>query len=480
MNIDYKKTLVLQNTFNAALRQSGVEKDFYHDGKNLLASFQMSIFSDIKAYTANPGEILKMRSRTSIQKLKAYIVQAVLFFCSLTSFLALWIRYAVTQKPVVAVYSIDVMSDTVHKRDGRVSYMYTYMKEQNEPQLELMHTVPTLKSIKNFFNRSDWVIYIESVHFMADHVSFFNHTKTDKSGSLNFEDCSDSDKEFLKELYRKYNRRKDQFVISQGIYSRIFSVFKIKRFWSIDDTRYVPEILPQLLVRSTPTYMFQHGHYTKYHVGFLAGIFEAVEIIRPNYIVVWNEYFKQELIRLNSYMPADQILIGGEKKNVRAYVEKANLNGIEAVLIPYETDAPKDEVRVYVEKFLREGKTVYFKMRKDLPEKRQLQEYGLEPEKLGSKFVALFDESQIVSKVDMVAGVYSTYLYDMLYLGVPVVVLNTSMDYGEGMIVGGLAISYSVESSDQEVLGKYATVKTRVQELYSIISYIDSHIKNFA
>ncbi len=150
------------------------------------------------------------------------------------------------------------------------------------------------------------------------------------------------------------------------------------------------------------------------------------------------------------------------------------------MLIPYETDAPKLEVRQYIDNFIAQGKTVYFKLRKDIPKEIQLNQYGFTIENIPSNCIAIVDESEVLHKIDAVAGVYSTYLYDMLYLGVPVLILDTSMDYGLGMIAGGLAVLYTKDMTDEQVLQKYTEVSHVVKGLYGTITYVDTCMKKFA
>ncbi len=316
MTIDYKKTLHLLEVFNAVLRQSGAERDFYYEGKNLLASFQMSLFSDLKAYTSNPGRAV-VRKRSVYARMQTYIVQLLIMILSVLSFAYLWIRYGIFGREVVGLYSIDVLSDKDLKRDARVSHVYAYIQEHKEPTVEFMHSVPSFQTIKNYIIRRSPVMYIESVHFIVRH---FTRSKTSYAvtpASFVTSDCTETDAAFLCALFIKYSQKKEEYIASQRIYTYILRCFNMRRFWTIDDTRYTAELSQALSQTKTVSYMFQHGHYTKYHVGFLSGSFAPSEIVAPTYIVVWNTYFKNELIRLKSYFKEDQILIGGEKKSVK-------------------------------------------------------------------------------------------------------------------------------------------------------------------
>jgi len=45
-----------------------------------------------------------------------------------------------------------------------------------------------------------------------------------------------------------------------------------------------------------------------------------------------------------------------------------------------------------------------------------------------------------IQKIDAVIGTYSTLLYDVIAFGKPVLIAQTSLDYGEGMVRNDLAV----------------------------------------
>jgi hypothetical protein len=56
------------------------------------------------------------------------------------------------------------------------------------------------------------------------------------------------------------------------------------------------------------------------------------------------------------------------------------------------------------------------------------------------------DTDLAISSSDIVLGTYSTMLYDAVRLGCPVAILETSIDYGDGMVINGLADMLSINS----------------------------------
>jgi hypothetical protein len=153
---------------------------------------------------------------------------------------------------------------------------------------------------------------------------------------------------------------------------------------------------------------------------------------------VWNSYWKKELLRLGTYYKEDELIVGGEKqlfKSPNPSFPGVDFTQKKAILIPYETDAPKDEVKVFIDMFKKSGFKVYFKIRSDISKEVQCQEYGLSP----GEVRVITDYNPIISEVALIVGVYSTFLYDLIGSDVPVAIFETSMDYGYGMVENGLA-----------------------------------------
>ena len=73
------------------------------------------------------------------------------------------------------------------------------------------------------------------------------------------------------------------------------------------------------------------------------------------------------------------------------------------------------------------------KLRPDYPRDEQLQEYA------GTEMSAVVSLSELPARPSLAVGTYSTFLYDMVAASVPVAILDTSLDYGRGMVENGLA-----------------------------------------
>jgi hypothetical protein len=408
MSPDYVKALELFHRINSIkIDGKPIGESFIYKGNDMWASYHMSIFADIKRWTVAPEAYKKdKKNRTSILR----------FLLLVESIIALILR-----RPDVLVYTIDKISSKVASNDVRMDSVYEVLVQKRINYLEIVHAVSGPVTLGNFLTRRRFVVYLEA--FM--------------SGSSTFDLTVDLDhfneKEFVLHLIKKYRHR---FFVARKI-EKIFSYIAPKAVWGIDDVRHTGELLVAAKEQGIPSYLFQHGHFTKYHVGWLAHNSSTRHTPRADYIVVWNQYWKNELLRLGTYYPESSIIVGGEKVKKEINIETSD---VLSVLIPYETDAPKEEVKKFIQKFLENGIKVFLKLRNDISHAKQIEEYGGEIEGVTD-----------IVPVTAIVGVYSTLLYDVLGV-IPVGILQTSMDYGFGMVENKLAGLVTLETCKQDIL----------------------------
>jgi hypothetical protein len=216
-----------------------------------------------------------------------------------------------------------------------------------------------------------------------------------------------------------------------------FSGLGIQKVFMIDDMWHCFELLCAAHIVEVPTYAIQHGHFTRYHVGIIpyADTFSG-NIVQPSMLCVWSNYWKRELVRLGTYIPESSIRVVGTPTaplpKVSRYIKKKPVG----VLVPYETDAPKDAVRSYIEELQRhEDVRVFFKPRPDVPLEAQLRAYGLKEQTL----TICTSLETCIETVQVAIGTYTSLLYELVASGVQVVLLLDVSDYGAGMVKNGIA-----------------------------------------
>jgi len=441
-DIDYKYSLAFLLKLNMLSRDNmSIANSFFYEGYNLWHINQQLIFEDIKAFSVSKK--FSPRKKTAFfSKAKDFVIGALLALFSLASFLFLVIR-----KRTVLVYSID-RTNSAHQSDFRLAPLYEVLVKRGVRYFELFHTVPRLQTFQNILMRKRGALYLEAIGWVFHWKKILGFVRTPTASSVELKDLSDFDtqdeKLFAKEIVRRYRETTSLSIYKINILRRLLRHTSIKAFFAIDDMRYYQEILLACKSLGIQTYALQHGHFTKYHVGWLQREEFEGNFIYPDALLVRSEYWKQELLHLGTYFPRENIQIAGvqvlPKKDLGRPGRKGEENSKSiTILIPYETSCPKSEVAEYIRIFLSlPDVSVVFKLRPDIQKEIQLAEYGL-LENMPGNWSTVSDIKEIEQDITFVAGTYSTYLYDMIALGKHILVLDTSTDYGERMVENGIA-----------------------------------------
>ncbi|MCI0542519.1 hypothetical protein L0Y69_02050 [bacterium] len=458
-DIDYKFSLGFLKKLNRLTqRDTLLANSFTHEEYNLWHLYQQNIFEDIKAFSVSQKfSPRKKASFFSILHLKNFIIGLALAVFSLASFL-----FLVASKRKVLVYSID-RANSSHKSDFRLETLYGVLEKKNVTYFEIFHTIPTLQTFRNIFARKRFSAYLEAIQRVFYWKKKFGLAKMGDMSfieKLDFSGFQTSDEKlFAKELVRRYAETTALSIYKINTLHRLLGRTSLQALFAIDDVRFYQELLLACKKTGIQTYALQHGHFTKYHVGWLKNEEFEGKFIYPDALLVWSEYWKQELLHLGTYFLEEHILIAGienmpekEQKKEREIEsvekERAKRENI-TILVPYETSCPKSEVAEYIMAFLKcENVQVIFKLRPDIARETQLAEYGLPNDKrnMPANFRTVSNIESVGHEITFVAGTYSTYLYDMISLGKHVIMLETSTDYGERMVVNGIADTLGKEN----------------------------------
>ena len=432
---DYKYSLELFNRINKLIYSNEyfLEHFFYKD-YNLWHSYQAQIFERIKLFSNN---ISYNKTNTSI--LKIINSFCIGLFSSIISIIAFLI--IILNRRKVLVYSIDRTSSK-YKCDFRIEEIYNTLINNKVGFLEIFHTLLDKNFILNFFARRRFAIYIESMDFIFSllyKLNFIRIHNTTIINDLNFNNFKENEIKFIRNLFLEYLIKFELSKFRIKLLSLFLRFTNIKILLSIDDVRHYNDLILACKINNIETYAFQHGHYTKYHVGWLSCTIKNYKIITPDKLIVWSDYWKNELIRLGTYFDKAQIIVGGYKDIIDVNIKNRRKTSQVNILIPYETEAPKDEILANIEEILKyKNINIFFKLRPDIDKKIQLQEYKINDD-FHERLFIIEDIKIIINKIDIVAGTYSTFLYDMIKYDKKIVIFKTCLDYGDAMVTNGLA-----------------------------------------
>ncbi len=460
-DIDTKKAYEILSRINSLVIEGNpVTNSFFYKEYNLWHTFQQSLYEDCKHFTTGQYE---PRKKKVTVLLKNFLLGLLVFLETLVAILV-----SRLQGKRVLVYGLDKVNSKFHS-DSRTTAVYEALELARTPYVEYLRTILGKETIKNFLSRGRLVIFTEASSFLIDLVSLIKpFTPKKKVNYQIFE--NEKERKFAEDVVLRYSLRARNFSLRVAVIKRFLKFSRVRCSLMIDDVRFWGEFILAAKDVGIKTVAVQHGHYTKYHVGWLTTNQFEGKLIVPETLFVWSDYWKKELTRLGGCVSTDNVRVGGFKSGPVA-PEALNqgsqdfTNDRITVLIPYETACLKEEVKKYIDSMLQDPRiSVIFKSRIDMDRGLQLSEYGLN--KQYHKNFEIADKLEdVVGRVDVVAGTYSTFLYDVLIYKKPVVILKTGSDYGEGMLKNGLADEVSIELGDLYTqLSKVRNISKGVKE----------------
>ena len=381
----------------------------------------------------------------------AYALQG-LAACALT----LWAA-CIRPRPEVLVFSVDKIS-AGKDHDFRLDGLYRWLSRDKIAFTEVFHTqgAATLAYARS---RRRSAVYHEAFEFLSALWFSRCRCRTESrrlAAMLPCGEFEEGERPFVRSLVEKTLNAAASSPFRIRWYRRVLRRLRPRLILAIDDTRYYQELCAAARAEGVPCYAFQHGHFTKYHAGWLASGVGKGNDVRPDALFVWSPYWKKELLRLGTNFSEEELRIGGNPKGELPAVtpskyEPPSGERVFNLLVPFETEAPFEEVAAILRKLSEGGRLkIFLKTRPDWDEREQLRRYGLEGLP-SERAEAAADHAPLMGRIDAVAGVYSTFLYDMLPYRKPIVVLKTSMDFGEGLVINGLADAFDASGTEPVV-----------------------------
>ncbi len=418
------------------------------DGKRLAEFLVSGTYNFFPLYTA--GTIFRLsdgeETKNKISKPQGTFIRRVgmrllMVLISIGAYIRLLIA-----RPRVLIFSVDKMSG-ISGNDARLDTVYRALKKKNISFIELLHTFPDGDFFRNFKNRDHLVLYSRVIDFI---FLFFRARKNDFS-SLDGDFKDDNERKTALHLVHTYREEISRSEMRIKLLTLFLSLSSVECVFTIDDPRNYGELLVACERLKIPVYAVQHGFFSKYHIGWLRNSNDIGRVPTPTKLLVWSEYWKQELLRLGTYFKDEQIEVGGSlvKDNNVVYGNNVHKDATLGVLFLYENlMVVKKDVKKYMDVCLADSACqVYFKLRPGKTADEQFGEYGLRKEDI-KKIIPVTDIQSVVSSINIVAGTYSSFLYDMIVYEKPVAILKSIVDMGDGMIENGLADLVSFEEGD--------------------------------
>lgn len=441
-----------------------------YKGYNLWHFKQQNLFQDIMNF-AQGGEYGLIRQSIAAS-IRSFVLSSFAIFFSLLSLLF---------SKKVLLYSPDKASLS-YFGDFRIEGVYKFLRENNIKFIEIFHSLLGRGFVLNIFKRKRPALYLESldaVFYLLKNIGFFKN-------KIVFDlDFNEGERKFVQLLIERYldDIKLSKFKIKA--LSQIFRLTNIRVLLSIDDTRYYNELIFACKENNIKTYVFQHGRFNKYVVGFINYEIPPKQCIVPDTFFVWNEYWREKLISLsptfNFYK--QNIVIGG-KPFFEKEIAETVADDVLTILVPYEIIGAWDEIREYIKGFLKcPGVEVVFKLRADMPTDNQVSQLKDFLQAPNFKVMTNLTPDDW-SRIDIVSGTYSTLLYESAEAGKGVGVLKTISSEARDLVEDGLADwvnldnicrqIYDIAKTDTNILERRKNIlktKVDIQQTLKTILY---------
>lgn len=396
--------------------------------------FRQSVFSsDIRRFAEHRNFSAYMLYEHQGFSFKAFIVSLSGACYSLLSLAIVFFL-----RPQVLLFAIDRVSDKKLKADFRTSALYHFLNARGITYVECLHTVFEKKFFLNLLARLRPVVYLEAPDVLYAFAQFFRMApppvRRTVSGILG---CTPDEEQFITHVVQKYISDEGLVRFRVDFFKFLLHATGVRVVLAIDDARNYHDIALAGRESGVPMYAFQHGHFTKYHPGWLSNGSKRA-YLHPDFLVVGSAYWKKILRTLGSVYSEDSIIVGGAMRTTKITLPEAVSSDM-LLLIPYETDSPKKEVADIISRILREMPDVRIalKLRPDYSTEEQIREYG--GPRASGRFFAIASVAELTERPRCCLGVYSSFLYDMVEAGIPIGLLAVSNDFGRGMVESGLA-----------------------------------------
>ncbi|MEN9389901.1 MAG: hypothetical protein RLZZ283_1 [Candidatus Parcubacteria bacterium] len=330
----------------------------------------------------------------------------------------------------VVVYGVDKIGGA-GGADFRMQGVYEVLIARGVAYVEVLHTILGVSFFKHLFIRRRVAIYLEGIDWLYLTLRIFRRlvVARERLSITGLESCTAEEQKIAAAVIKKYIGAASLFRFRLSFLRFVLRKSRVQVVLSIDDARHYQELMIAARERSIPTYAFQHGQISPYFVGWLGQ--DEIRTAHADTLVVWNQYWKDELLRLKSAWSEDALRIGGSAKGMSALsLRRGSTN---TVLVPYEIDAPLGIVRECIANLSQGGLNVLVKLRHDVPTQVQLDQYGITEEQTVR---SLSDCPPLVA----VIGSYSTFLYDAMMAGIPVGVIMSPLLFADGIVRNRLAI----------------------------------------
>jgi hypothetical protein len=248
---------------------------------------------------------------------------------------------------------------------------------------------------------------------------------------------AEHEKAALGRLIRNYQTHIENNMRLQGLVRLCLRMAGLKSVVGIDDHSALVALLPACKAEDVETIAMQTGPFRKLNLGWICPGIPREHCTGYDRLLVWSEYWKQLLAGIsNVYSPENLEACGFIRP--QSLTLSRHPGGPPAtpvrLLYAWEFLADPAEVAACLTALTDRGVKVYFKLRPDTADEVQLRHLPSEKLHLIRSF-----EPDSLSRFDVCGGTFTTVMYELYHLGLPLWYFPMSHDYGDFIVRDGIA-----------------------------------------
>lgn len=473
---DMRYVVDLLTRINACRKNTQDISSYFIEGKYSLWAFQQYFFvSQIKEFSKTRNFDTYMKKRTPRNSAVSHF--ATFFFeCAVGFATVVGVVSVLFRKIEIVTFSSDFLNAD-KKPAPRLRNIYNYFFEKKVRYIEILHITTPRAFFKNLPKRNHCGVYFESFSMVARIWSRARakHQQQMWSEGFDYSAFSGDELRLVSLLVGEAAARIEEFKISTLLFQKFFTLTGAKAFVSVDDFRYVPQLMLACERVGITTHVFQHSNF-----GFLPGMYLLPDSHYnfPTVFYTWNKYWERRVKEVSSYFNyyGSRIRVGGRSFSplqppVILRPEPSTVKESIKVLIPYEVSLRSDYIMPFTDRMLADERiTILFVLRGTIDQidhTMQVNQYVSPKHRGNQRFVIVdpMDREKAIRSCDVIAGVYSGFLDESVETGVPICIFDTPFVNVNRLDADGLAARIDLQQDMfEQFVAAYRTPNAELTE----------------
>ncbi len=377
----------------------------------------------------------------------------------------------------IVTFSSDFLNADSHL-NPRLRNIYAFLQDKNITYAEILHITNLRSFFKNLRRRKKFSIYLEAFTSIARLGAVFNHVWNAREivSELDLHEFSPAERQFVQFLLEETIGRMEVSKMNIALYRRFFRFIGFTKYVSVDDYRYIPEILIACEAEHIATHVFQHSNF-----GYLTGAYllPPQDYIFPTVFYTWNAYWEKRVKEISPYFAwyGERIQVGGRSYTpaqppLVSRTMESGAKKILKILIPYEVSVRTEQIAPYIDLLLSDPRIQVLMVLRgtidQISHEMQLNRYFTKEQQKSTQLVVVdpMKREEAIRSCDVIAGVYSGFLDESIETGVPVCVFLTDFVYVNRLDTDNLAtlIDASKGNIYEQLLDAYHTPDALLNE----------------